>query len=428
VTLTQQLRDAQSPVTRWFRQHLNDPALRRLVQRRNDALSAHPTLRVPGSTAQVVGTAIDYGVRARFGPLDRTCTAMQGARLCAARFGWPAAPALVAAVLEATDHASDVADLATWCIVLAWFERVYRDGELPPQLRRWVRHPPAAALLAAIQAAVPQADREDTALLLHAAAGIWNAPPQPIIQNPTFSGSGLVGGADADWITGDTLWECKCSWQARPASRQHILQLLSYALLDTYDSYRIQHLGWYYVRQAYREIIPLDSLCTDLLGTADLAALRQAFAQHVGGMLPPDPATVALGQRALPLLVEILASTGQWVLQEHRPEHAVLSNRSTGQTLALATGMVSGIATLDTLGATFAIPAGWLIHGDLHVGDRWMRWIVLPGDGARWIPVPQGSRRVGDRLIIPSRPLDLANPRDQRHLVTIINHWLQPPP
>jgi hypothetical protein len=427
MTLTEQLRDAQSPVMQWFRQNLNAPAMRRLVQRLNDGLSARPTLRVPGSAAQIVGTAIEYGVRWRFGPLDRACNAMQGAHLCAARFGWPAAPALVASILDQTDRVTDTADLAAWCVVLAWFERAYRDGQLPPQLERWARRSPSATLLAAIQAAVPQADREDTALLLHSAARIWDAPQRPIIANPTFSGSGLVGGADADWMTGDTLWECKCSWQPRPASRQHILQLLSYALLDTYDAYHLRHLGWYYIRQEQREIIPLDSLCTDLLGTADIPALRQTFAQAVGGMLPPDPATRELGQRCIPSLVEILTSTGQWILREHGREQATLGSRTNGLTLRIATRMLSGIAALETPGTTFAIPAGWLISVDLMAGDRWMRWIVLPG-GDRWIPMPQTSRRMGDRLVIPSRPLDLANPRDQYHVVMIIDQWMHPSP
>lgn len=73
---------------------------------------------------------------------------------------------------------------------------------------------------------------------------------QPYVPNPTFDGSADVGGADADIIIGDTLFEIKTT--IKPGIRTEWLrQIMAYALLDYDDRYCIRNLGFILPRQAH---------------------------------------------------------------------------------------------------------------------------------------------------------------------------------
>lgn len=68
--------------------------------------------------------------------------------------------------------------------------------------------------------------------------------------NPDFSGSALVGGADGDWLIGDTLFDCKVYGQLSPHKlRDFLLQLLGYVMLDVDDALAIRHVGLWLPRQ-----------------------------------------------------------------------------------------------------------------------------------------------------------------------------------
>jgi hypothetical protein len=71
---------------------------------------------------------------------------------------------------------------------------------------------------------------------------------KPVTLNPTFEGSTLVGGADADIIVDGALIDFKASRQARPVDREHLWQLLGYVLLDFEDVYNIHAIGFDFVR------------------------------------------------------------------------------------------------------------------------------------------------------------------------------------
>ncbi len=98
------------------------------------------------------------------------------------------------------------------------------------------------------------------------------------ILNPTFDGSGDIGGADADLIVDDCLIEMKATVNHR-MGRREIYQLLGYVLLDYSDRYLLNSAGFYFVRQGVMARWPL----TDLLETLSegkappLREVRQQF-------------------------------------------------------------------------------------------------------------------------------------------------------
>lgn len=65
-----------------------------------------------------------------------------------------------------------------------------------------------------------------------------------------FAGSSLVGGADADWLIGDVLIDCKV-YGTLTASRLRgfLRQLLGYVMLDLNDVLKIRHVGIWLPRQ-----------------------------------------------------------------------------------------------------------------------------------------------------------------------------------
>ncbi|MCC9194438.1 hypothetical protein LOC59_12390 [Arthrobacter sp. zg-Y916] len=100
--------------------------------------------------------------------------------------------------------------------------------------------------------------------------------------NPGFAGSGLVGGADADWVIGDTLIDCKVYGTLTvPKLRDFVRQLLGYVMLDLDDSLGIRQVGIWLPRQ---KLTPSWSLERLLGGDPEelLPSLRQAFIKATG--------------------------------------------------------------------------------------------------------------------------------------------------
>jgi hypothetical protein len=175
-------------------------------------------------------------------------------------------------------------DLDRAAILMAWCEQVFRagtralDGSLGERLVKmfdgaelaasidssWLRY------LAAIRlAAEPQVDAWRAQITAHRESrGADSYPPgasnfqRPFyLPNPGFLGSSLVGGADGDWIIGDTLVDCKTDQAITTTGlREHLLQLIGYALLDLDDWYQIRKVAIWYPRFGLLKTWSLDTL------------------------------------------------------------------------------------------------------------------------------------------------------------------------
>ena len=85
--------------------------------------------------------------------------------------------------------------------------------------------------------------------------------------NPTFAGSADVGGADADFIAENCLWEIKT--ERRPG-RSWLDQLLGYTLLDYEDTYAIDRVGVLLPRLNAHVTWPIRELIARLSGNDGL--------------------------------------------------------------------------------------------------------------------------------------------------------------
>lgn len=173
-------------------------------------------------------------------------------------------------------------------ILMAWCEQVFRigtralEGSLGRRLTdafdgeelaasidsSWLRDLAGLSL-----AARPQLDEWLALSAAHADhpksdahwSGVPGGPPgsnRPFyLPNPGFLGSALVGGADGDWIIGDTLIDCKTDQAISTGSlREHLLQLIGYVLLDLDDWYQIRKVAIFYPRFGLLPTWSLDSL------------------------------------------------------------------------------------------------------------------------------------------------------------------------
>ncbi len=96
--------------------------------------------------------------------------------------------------------------------------------------------------------------------------------------NPTFDGSALIGGADADLIVDGCLLEIKTTVRPDTLPRDVIYELLGYVLLDFTNAYRIGSVGVYMSRQGEFVSWPLAELLPRLAGAQSV---------HPAGTAPP---------------------------------------------------------------------------------------------------------------------------------------------
>ena len=291
MSLTSQLRDPTSPVSRWMAGRVDRAAAAALVDEVNAALAGRAPIVADRGDPRLVGRAFDYAFRWRLGPLEAQAARL-GALLCAGE-GWPGAPELVAGLIRGGTDTGNPRVRLRACVVLSWFEEVMRSGEVPPPLRASWGAPGTRETAIALLKRVPPGPLADLEALLRHVADDWGADlGAPLRLNPTFAGSDDVGGADADWIVGTTLWDCKVSWVRWPFARAHLLQGLGYILLDYDDAYGLTALGWYFPRQRARVARSLTDTVQVLCGSGDLGALRADFraaltAPPVGGKASP---------------------------------------------------------------------------------------------------------------------------------------------
>jgi hypothetical protein len=294
VSLSSHLADRGSPVRQWLESQF--PNTRPVALNANRELrAAEKSCAVPppdGSDSALVGTAVDYLIRAQIGPDVLSDTVSRNAaRFLSVEF--PHAAGLeqqardVITMLAPWDRPLDdteFEELAVACLALARFEQWYRAGpavavyireplrELPERatardlVNATVRPPCVADLVALGRAAV--ADHTD----------VFAA--EQIYANPTFSQSIALGGADADLVCDGLLIDWKATKKTDVVGRSELWQLLGYAFADADDRHRIERVGISALRWRHRVVWPLDRLLVELAGGAvpGLADLRGEFA------------------------------------------------------------------------------------------------------------------------------------------------------
>jgi hypothetical protein len=130
--------------------------------------------------------------------------------------------------------------------ILGYFERDHRTGQ--PVLPRDLK--------------VNRDSIDELAKLANGSETSWGVGQ--VTLNPVFGVTGPKGvlGGDGDLIVDGTLYELKTSRELRPL--ETLRQLLGYVVMNSFLSpnYRINAVGYYYVRFGHRKTVALPELCT----------------------------------------------------------------------------------------------------------------------------------------------------------------------
>ena len=292
--LTGQLKHRGSPISRFLDERL--PDVRAVV---GDYAARLPQLPYPVQPIDVahpdfaaLGHAVDYRLRLSLGhgPGDAVGLGVQALH---PRHDLPGAPAtavraaLHAAGLQLLEQVERHLDsggtylddqaLSRLCFVAAHFEDVYRCG----RLRRYspLARADERVTLQDLTASVPGYAVQDLAAQMRLAdkpfGRLRALPAQARVCGPVFTGSTDIGGADADFILGGLLLDCKATTRPRQLEAPEIYQLAGYLLLDYDDRYRIDRVGLYLSRQGHLLTWTVPDFLNRLGATEPLPVLRR---------------------------------------------------------------------------------------------------------------------------------------------------------
>ncbi|MFJ5123023.1 hypothetical protein [Kitasatospora sp. NPDC088548] len=245
---------------------------------------AHPKL-------DALGHAVDYRLRLSLGR-DMGGAVTAGVDALHPRWQLPGSPApkvrtaLHTAGLELLDlirrHLDsggtylDEGTLSRLCFVAAYYEDIFRIGRVHRFnfLTRADEHITLRRLADAVDGYVP----DDLAVQMHPAhepfAPLRALPEAQRVCGPVFAGSADIGGADADFILGGLLIDCKATTRPRQLGTAEIYQLAGYLLLDYDDEFGINQVGLYLSRQGHLITWTVPDFLRRLGATTPLPALR----------------------------------------------------------------------------------------------------------------------------------------------------------
>ncbi|MGW9030051.1 UvrD-helicase domain-containing protein [Streptomyces sp. NPDC055722] len=175
-------------------------------------------------------------------------------------------------------------ELTRLCHVAGFYEAVYRNGVFSRR-RNLLAQADARTTLDQLTAAVPMYVLEDIAEQVELAeqpfALLRQLPNEQRVCGPMFAGSSDLGGADADFILGGLLIDCKATTRPHTIHRSAVLQLAGYLLLDYDDLYGIDQVGLYLSRQGALITWSVPEFLNALGARVPLPQLRTLLRDHL---------------------------------------------------------------------------------------------------------------------------------------------------
>lgn len=165
-----------------------------------------------------------------------------------------------------------------------FYEAVYRNGVFSRR-RNLLAHADARTTLDQLTGAVPLYVLDDIAEQMELAerpfAPLRRLPDEQRVCGPVFTGSSDLGGADADFIVGGLLIDCKATTRPHTINRSAVQQLAGYLLLDYDDAYAIDRVGLYLSRQGALIVWSVPEFLTALGARVPLPRLRALLRDHL---------------------------------------------------------------------------------------------------------------------------------------------------
>lgn len=294
LSLTGQLKHPASPLSRFMKQHL--PHARQVV---GDYLACLPQVPYPVQPLDVaypdfaaLGHAIDYRLRLSLGQdmgaavaygvqaLHPRVVELRGAPAPRVRTALHHAGLELLELIERHRNAGqallDDEALSRLCFIAAYFEDVFRNGRLRRYslLARTDERTTLQRLTDAVPAYVPADLAAQMRLAERPFRALRELPAAQRICGPDFTGSTDIGGADADFILGGLLLDCKATTRPRQLGEAEVYQLAGYLLLDYDDEYSIDRVGLYLSRQGHLVAWTVPDFLHRLGATLPLPELR----------------------------------------------------------------------------------------------------------------------------------------------------------
>lgn len=314
MSLTGHLKDSKSPVNRFFLDNLPNTKFREI---RLIAIEGHKS-GIPNGVPKIgnhsdenpvwepgkikvlpseesnfpwptVGTAFDYRARYFFKATPvQDLVAFHGARQMAISFGTQEIPRAFRELqkeLESLTPELGPKELSLkkeirlnrLCYVLALYEQVYRSPTGIDAPIGYAGIDASLEELVALCADNVANDLAKIAKLFYESQGHLLSQ-EPVILNPNFGASRLLGGADADLIVGHRLIDIKTT-KVKPApGRQYLWQLAGYVLSDFKDEYKISEVGFYFSRHGSSITWSVDEFFNHLAGKkVSVKKMRRQF-------------------------------------------------------------------------------------------------------------------------------------------------------
>ncbi|MGN5380469.1 hypothetical protein ACQ4WX_35095 [Streptomyces lasalocidi] len=279
MSLTSQIRDSSSSISRFFEEYLPDwRTAAAQLRRALDSANAPVRPSFPDGTRPpwgLIGRGIDERIRLMIGPTREAPSFPGGFHRDAqgqarVSLGY-AAPFLrralrneaadIRAAIEAASKAltealnaaqgpgkQDEELIARYCYLAAFFD--VRGGI--QKTIAWLLHDGVDSSLGRWVARVPQEAADDLVRLAELARSVFHPladlPISKKFAGPHFPGSHDVGGADADLIVDRVLIDIKATIQPGKIGRAELYQLVGYALLDYDDVYELESIALYLAR------------------------------------------------------------------------------------------------------------------------------------------------------------------------------------
>ncbi|WP_328688168.1 UvrD-helicase domain-containing protein [Streptomyces phaeochromogenes] len=298
--LTGQLQYPRSPMSVFLARHL--PRTERVVGSYQQWSRALPPTVQPMDERRpdyaALGRTIDYRLRLALGRgLGGAVTT--GVQLLGSTYPLEGAPApdvraalhtagtrLLARLHAHLDGAVRLGDqeLTRLCHVAGFYEAVYRNGVFARR-RNLLAQADARTTLDQLTAAVPLYVLDDIAEQMELAerpfAPLRQLPDEQRVCGPVFTGSSDLGGADADFIVGGLLIDCKATARPHTINRSAVQQLAGYLLLDYDDAYAIDRVGLYLSRQGGLITWSVPEFLSALGARVPLPRLRTQLRDHL---------------------------------------------------------------------------------------------------------------------------------------------------
>ncbi|MFG2376939.1 3'-5' exonuclease [Streptomyces sp. NPDC048504] len=298
--LTGQLQYPRSPMSTFLSRHL--PRTERVVgsyqHRSRDLPPAVQPMDERRPDYAALGHTVDYRLRLSLGRSPGSAV-LAGVQLLGSTYPLEGSPPpevraalhaagtrLLAALHAHLKGASRLGEqeLTRLCHVAGFCEAVYRNGVFSRR-RNLLAHADAHITLDQLTAAVPVYVLDDIAEQMELAdrpfAPFRRLPDEQRVCGPVFTGSSDLGGADADFIVGGLLIDCKATTRPHTINRPAVQQLAGYLLLDYDNTYAIDRVGLYLSRQGALLTWSVPEFHTALGARVPLPRLRALLRDHL---------------------------------------------------------------------------------------------------------------------------------------------------